>query len=279
MTSIDLFKHYPSARLGTAEVDPAELRAARSTTLDIQPSTRRRKADPNRVAQILSRLITLIEGRPLTDWFPVAEGVPAIIGVQIDDNLFDEFGGAFIEALQELGFTPVVPRARADDEDRLKLAAGAMGVGSHTKVRRDTPPNVMMFDQFLTLMPADVTALHSGDGIPPDLHDAVSALAGIAGAASASGDPAALRQAGTGFGALVAALHAVVNAGNDAGQRMRRVGPSHYVAPGYRSTRRATHAITCIEVDGEWVDMADAEIDPVAGRVRRRGRRHGENTT
>ena len=91
MPSIDLFKHYPSARLGTAEADPAELRAARSTTLDIQPSTRRRKADPNRVAQILSRLITLIQGRPLTDWFPVAEGVPAIIGVEIDENMFDEF--------------------------------------------------------------------------------------------------------------------------------------------------------------------------------------------
>ena len=139
MPSIDLFKHYPPARRRTAGANPAELRAARATTLDHNLGAKRRKADPNRVAQILSRLITLIGGRPLTDWLPIAQGIPPIIGVEIDDNQFNEFGGAFIEALQELGFTPVVPRARVDDNTRLRLGAGAIGVGPQTAVRRATP--------------------------------------------------------------------------------------------------------------------------------------------
>ena len=118
MPSLDLFRLYPSARRHTLGVDPAELRAARSTTLDHNLDAKRRKADPNRVAQILSRLITLIEGRPLSDWLPIAQGIPPIIGIDIDDNQFDEFGGAFLEALQELGFTPVVPRHRERLGDR-----------------------------------------------------------------------------------------------------------------------------------------------------------------
>ena len=65
MTSVDLFRHYPSARR-VADDEPRELRAVRSTTLDAPPvrTRRRAKVDPGLIGHLISGLVSAINGTP-----------------------------------------------------------------------------------------------------------------------------------------------------------------------------------------------------------------------
>jgi hypothetical protein len=59
----------------------------------------------------------------------------------------------------------------------------------------------------------------------------------------------------------------------EADRRMRRVGPNHYLLPGYEAVSRATNRVVAVEVPGEgFLPVGEVVIDPATGRVRRRSR-------
>ena len=92
MVSLSLLRHFPTIRTrantpdpmarGTVTLDKANTR--RSTTLDRAPGAQpRRKADvgPDSPARFLQVLVESISGLGLASFFPVAQGLPRIIGV------------------------------------------------------------------------------------------------------------------------------------------------------------------------------------------------------
>ena len=106
-TSLDLYASWPPVGRSAARTCPERLQKARSATIEapgLDGRRRRMKADPNRIAQVLSRLVTLIGARGLGAFMPVAEDLPRIVGVDdIDRGLFNEFLGAFLEVVSDTG--------------------------------------------------------------------------------------------------------------------------------------------------------------------------------
>ena len=90
---------------------PGAARAAndphRSTTIDapLEPRQRRQKADPGRIAKLLSGLVRAIEGRDLGQIVPMVSGLPEIVGIGGRNTNFDSFLDGFVAAISELGLT------------------------------------------------------------------------------------------------------------------------------------------------------------------------------
>ena len=109
-----------------------------------------------------------------------------------------------------------------------------------------------------------------------NFHEALSAFVGAMRGAILTNDPAALTTLGSDFGALVAALHQVVNGGetSERGTRGGRVVRDHTTGLGGMVRVRKSPAsdtsrarVTAVEMDGvEYV------IDPVTGKARKRRR-------
>ena len=109
-----------------------------------------------------------------------------------------------------------------------------------------------------------------GDGIPIGFHEALSAFVGAMRGAILTNDVAALTTLGSDFGALLAALHQVVNGGETSERALRvRGGPVLVRRSPASETSRAR--VVAVEMGGvEYV------IDPRTGkhvRKRRRTRR------
>ena len=259
MVSIDLFRKFPTIRTranalepvvrNTITLDSANMR--RATTLDADARARpRRKADvgPDSPSRFLQILVESISGKPLSSFFPVAAGIPKIIGVDglINPAGFDSFLEAFHAAMLFFNL-PNQPAVRQDDDTRRRLRASALGVRDVGKVRRAIPRPIRKFDDFLAMMPPDpatlAAALAAGtsDGLPIGFSEALSAFIGATRAAVFANDTGALHNLGEDFGALLAALHQVVNGGETSERALRvRGGP---VLVRRLSTDRTSRAI------------------------------------
>ena len=220
MAGIDLFSRWPSIRKRSNVPAPAA-DPARLITLDRIPGqARRRRADtgPDNPARFLQILIESISGKPLSSFFPVADGVPKIIGVDglVNPAAFDSFLEAFHQAMQFF-ILPGQPVVRQDDGTRRRLRASALGVRDAGAVRKATPRVARKFDEFLAQMPptpstlAAALAAGSGDGIPLGFAESLSAFIGAMRAAIMTNDVAALHTLGSDFGSLLAALHELLN--------------------------------------------------------------------
>lgn len=238
MVSVDLYRAWPSVRRRASHGTADAGMAGRSTTLDRIPGQEsRRKADPARVRDLLSQLIAAIEGKPLSDFVPMAEAVPLLIGLT-PGNLaaFDEFLGAFIgTVVGDLGrvVTPGSVTSPADSvsANRTFLAAKALGVKGAANVKRARPATARRFDDLMAMFSEGRT------------------LAAVHGAF---------------FGGQTSER-------NTRSTRMRRIGKNHYAAPGWELRRKGRAMIKMVEIDGQDVPIQDAKIDVAARKfVRRR---------
>lgn len=271
MVGLDL-NRFPSIR----RKSPAPVAKGRSTTLDRVPGTesvRRADTGPDSPARFLQVLVESISGLGLASFFPVAEGLPKIIGVDglANPSNFQSFLEGFHQAMQFFTL-PNQPTVRADDDTHRRLRAGALGVRDAGAVRRATPRPIRRFDDFLAMMPPTPATLQAAleagasDGLPLGFGEALSAFIGATRAAVFANDVGALLNLGQDFGALLAALHQVVNGGGEGAERavastMRKVGRNHYLASGHESIRVRKRAhVKAVEVDGEDVPIKDAKI-------------------
>ena len=240
MVSLSLLRHFPTIRTRantpaapvprTLGLDKRDTR--RATTLDAGPRTRRRKADvgPDSPARFLQVLVEAIGGKNLAQFFPVAQGLPRLIGVDGLQNPagFDSFLEGFFQAMTFFNL-PNEPTVRAGDDTHRRLRAGALGVRDAGSVRRATPRPVRKFDEFMAQMPSNPATLEAalaagaGDGIPIGFYESLSAFIGAMRAAVLANDVGALRNLGEDFGALLGALHQVVN-GGETSERATRDG-------------------------------------------------------
>ena len=242
MVSIDLYRNFPSIRR-KSPAPAAQLRVAldkndtrRSITLDRIPGqARRRRADvgPDSPARFLQILVESISGKDLSSFFPVAAGVPKLIGADglVNPAAFDSFLEAFHQAMLFFNL-PNQPTVRQDDGTHRRLRASALGVRDAGAVRKATPRVARKFDEFLAMMPPDPATLQAAleagtsDGLPIGFSEALSAFIGGTRAALFSNDTGALLNLGQDFGALLVALHQVVNGGETSGRALRvRGGP------------------------------------------------------
>ena len=268
---IDIHSSWPSIRRkSNAPTIPVD--KMRSTVLDRIPGTesaRRADTGPDNPARFLQVLVEAIGGKNLDQFFPIAAGVPKIIGVDGLQNPagFDSFLEGFHAAMLFFNL-PAQPVVRAEDDGvHRRLRAGAMGVRNSASVRKATPRPIRRFDEFLAMMPAGdgtlLSQLEAGtsDGIPLGFSEAISAFVGALRSAVFANDAGALLNLGQDFGALLVALHQVVNGGGESTERMIRVQK----APS--DTARAR--VTAIEMDG-----VDYVIDPKTGKriKKRRGK-------
>lgn len=263
MVSIDLNTHLPTANPRSKGFqDSPTMRAARHHDIfELLPRRHKsRKVDnPSVWLQTIVDNIAGVPLRNLTEFF--AEGLPKIIGADLSQNNFDSFIAGFQAGLTSLGLTGSVPTARQDDTG-IRLRASALGVSRHTRVERSVPRAVRRFDELSAQIPPDLPTLQSAldagasDGLPIGFGESLSALIGAVRAAVLSNDSAALRVVGEDFGALLAALHEVVN-GDQASQRSAK-------GTGHVRVRRATDnrlEVKAVEVDGRFVSTRDVEID------------------
>jgi hypothetical protein len=260
-----------------AEMAERDLQRGRSTDLSDfrtqydsrqRAKERRQKADPSRVIQILSRLVTSIAGVPLSQIVPVAPGIPGIIGADLRGSEFDEFLGQFLDVLSDLGFRPRVPvlpaNSAARGDVRRQLAARAIGCSAPTADNVVAPPSryARRFDDLSSALSDGRTVsavLGSGfDGLPPGSFEAVSAMITAIQNSLRAGDDAGARQAGTDAGILIAALHSVFGGGTTA---QRAAAPVR--------VRKATNRVVAIEVGSDRVETKDADLS--SGVPRRRG--------
>lgn len=290
MVGLNMFSKWPSIRRN----DPAPVARAtvalearntkRATTLDRVPGARpRRKADtgPDSPARFLQILVESISGKPLSSFFPVADGLPRIIGI---DGLakpagFDSFLESFFQAMQFFTL-PNQPTVRQDDGTHRRLRAGALGVRDAGNVRRATPRPQRKFDEFSAQMPSNPATLEAalaagaGDGIPIGFHELLSAFVGAMRSAVLANDVGALHNLGEDFASLLVALHQVVNGGEGTERtpRMRKVGENHYALDGYETRRKGRAHIIGVDVDGVMAAIKDVEV--AGGKfVRKRGRK------
>ena len=214
---IDLFGAWPTLKhrgdTPTPESDPA-----RATVLDSPLYVKRiRRADPNRVRDLLSQLITAIEGKPLSAFVPMAETVPLLLGLT-PGNLaaFDEFLGAFIgTVVGDLGrvVTPGSVTSPADSisANRRRLAAGSLGV-QRTAVEPGRPATAQKFDELMAMFSEGRTlaaVLGDGnDGLPPGVSEIVNSMLIAIRNGLVAGDAEGARQAGADAGVLISAVHA-----------------------------------------------------------------------
>ena len=285
MSNIDLYRHFPRIRhRSNAAQVPVD--KGRSTVLDRVPGTkyvRRGDVGPDNPSRFLQILVESISGKPLSSFFPVAEGIPKIIGV---DGLANPAGfQSFLEGFHAamLFFNlPNQPAVRQDDDTRRLLTAKSLGVRDAGAVRKATPRPKLRFDDFMASMPASPSTLAAaleagaGDGIPIGFGESLSAFIGAMRAAVLANDVAALHNLGEDFGALLAALHQVVNGGEGTerstrGGRVVRDHTTGFNGPVLvrKAPRTARARVTAVEMDGvEYV------IDPRTGKhVRKRKRR------
>ena len=285
MVSVDLYKSWPSIRRRSAPapaVDPA-----RSTVLDRVPGTesvRRADVGPDSPARFLQILVESISGLGLASFFPLAEGLPKIIGVDglANPSNFQSFLEGFHQAMEFFNL-PDRPVVRTDDDTRRRLVAGAMGVRDAGNVRKATPRPVRRFDEFMAMMPPTPATLQAAleagtsDGLPIGFGEALSAFIGATRAAVFANDVGALLNLGQDFGSLLAALHGVVNGGEGTERSTRggRVVRDHttgfngpvLVQKAPSDTARAR--VTAVEMGG-----VEFVIDPKTGkRVKKRKRR------
>ena len=289
----DIRSNWPSIlsrgdSLGVA-VDPS-----RSTTLDGPMGTERvSRADPNRVRDLLSQLIESIEGRPLSDFVPMAQTVPLLLGLTPQNLLaFDEFLGSFIgTVIGDLGRI-VQPGSVTSPSDsisanRRRLAAGALGVKRSASVEPSRPRSARKYDDLvahfseaktLAAVLADVD-----DGLPPAVAEVVGAMLTSIEGNLKSGSPAAAREAGADAATLIVAVHDVffTEATAERGANCNRLHPvarDHTAGlTGMVLVRKSPAGssrakIKFVEVDGEDVPVEDVVI---AGKkfVRRRLRK------
>lgn len=289
MVSVDLYRAWPSVRRRASHGAADAGMAGRSTTLDRIPGQEsRRKADPARVRDLLSQLITAIEGKPLSDFVPMAEAVPLLIGLT-PGNLaaFDEFFGAFIgTVVGDLGrvVTPGSVTSPADSvsANRTFLAAKALGVKGAANVKRARPATARRFDDLMAMFSEGRTlaaVLGDGhDGLPPGTSEVVNSMLVAIRSNLKAGDDAGARQAGADAGVLMAAVHGAFFGGqtserNTRSTRMRRIGKNHYAAPGWERRRKGRAMIKMVEIDGQDVPIQDAKIDVAARKFVRRRKR------
>lgn len=281
---IDLYRaSWPSIRRRSAAQPSVD--KSRSTTLDLVPGQEsRRRADtgPDNPARFLQVLVEAIGGKNLAQFFPVAQGLPRLIGVDGLDNAagFQSFLEGFHSAMQFF-ILPGQPTVRADDGTHRRLRASALGVRDAENVRRATPRPARKFDEFMAMMPPDPAtlsaALQAGasDGLPLGFSEALSALIGAVRAAIFSNDTGALLNLGQDFGSLLVALHQIVNGGEGTERSTRggRVARDHTAGlNGPVLVRKAPVTsrahITEVEMGGvEYV------IDPRTGKHRRKRKR------
>ena len=276
MVGLNMFAGWPSIRRndpapvarGTVTLDKANTR--RSITLDRIPGQApRRRADvgPDSPARFLQILVESISGKDLSSFFPVAAGVPKLIGADglVNPAAFDSFLEAFHQAMQFF-ILPGQPVVRQDDGTRRRLRASALGVRDAGNVREATPRVARKFDEFLAQMPANPSTLAaalaagSGDGIPLGFAESLSAFIGAMRAAVLANDVVALRELGSDFGSLLAALHQLVN-GGEGTERALRVRGGRPVLVRKLSTDRTSRAIVK-HVD---FDVDDFVYDPHSG--------------
>ena len=173
MTGIDLYglrSRWPSIRHRSPGPAPAAVDNSRATTLDgVLGAQTARRADPRRVADLLSQLIVSIEGKPLSAFVPMAETIPLLLGLTPGNLLaFDEFLGAFIGTVLENGRTvepgSVTSPADSISANRRRLAAGALGV-RRTAVEPGRSATAQKFDDLMAFFSEGATlAAVLGDG-------------------------------------------------------------------------------------------------------------------
>lgn len=246
MVGLNMFSKWPSIRRntpdpvarGTVTLDKANTR--RSTVLDSPLGQgRARRSDPRRVADLLSQLVTEIEGRPLDDWIPLAQGIVSIIGLTAGNLLaFDEFLGSFIGTVLENGRTvepgSVTSPADSISANRRQLAAGSLGV-TRTEVQAGRPASRRKFDELMVLFSEGKTlaaVLGDGDdGLPPGVSEIVNGMLVAIKNNLKSGDPAAARVAGADAATLIVAVHETffteATAGKASRSRGGRVARAH----------------------------------------------------
>lgn len=290
MVSVDLYKSWPSIRRRTNAPAALPVDKSRSTTLDRVPGTeaaRRADVGPDSPARFLQILVESISGKPLSSFFPVAQGIPKIIGVDGLDNPvdFQSFLEGFYGAMQFFTL-PNQPVVRADDGTHRRLRAGAMGVRDAGAVRRSTPRPIRRFDEFAAMMPPTPATLQAAleagtsDGLPIGFSEALSAFIGATRAAIFSNDTGALLNLGQDFGSLLVALHQIVNGGGEGAERGIKGGRAVrdntagfngpvLVRKGGEETSRAR--VVALEMGG-----VDYVVDPRTGKARKRGRKTRE---
>ncbi len=291
MVSVDLYRMWPSIRRSSRPADVGVSKGC-ATTLDLIPGQETaRRADPGRVRDLLSQLVTEIEGQPLSNFVPLAQTIPLLIGLT-PQNLaaFDEYLSAFIgTVVGDLGRVVTPPSVTSPSDsvsaNRRFLSAKALGVKAAEDVRPARPATAQRFDDMLALFSEGATLAavlgDADDGLPPATAEIIGAILTAIRSNLRSGSPDGARQAGKDAGILIAAAHAAFFAGETserANRRpMRQVGKAHYVAPGYESVRVRKRAhVKAVDVDGEAVPIHDAEIDLKARKFVRRRRRRKE---
>lgn len=283
MTSIDLYRMWPSIRRRS----PAPQVAAdkgRATTLDIVPGQEKaRRADPNRVRDLLSQLVTAIEGRPLSDFVPMAQAIPLLIGLTpANVASFDEFLGSFIGTVLENGRT-VEPGSVTSPSDSVSanrrfLSAKALGVKAAANVQRARPATARRFDDLMAMFSEGRTLAavfgDGDDGLPPGTAEVVNSFIVAVRNNLKEGSPEGARQAGTDAGVLIAAIHGAFFTGEGTerstrGGRTRRIAKNHCADSGYGPVlvRKSPESETSralvrgVDVDGETVAIKDTLID------------------
>ena len=250
---------------------------ARATVLD-PPIGQSRicRADPARVRDLLSQLITAIEGKPLSDFVPMAATVPLLLGLSPANLLaFDEFLGSFIGTVLENGRT-VVPPSVTDPSDsisanRRALAAGALGVKRSASVARGRPRSAKKYNDLVAHFSEAKTLAavlaDADDGLPPATAEVVGAMLNSIRNDLQSGDAEGAREAGKGAAILVAAAHAAFLGGETSGRALRVRGGPVLVR---RSPASETSRAVVTHVD---FDVDDFVYDPRTGDYTRKKKR------
>ena len=277
---IDLYgfrSRWPSIRHRSNAPAPAAA-PARLITLDgVFGAQTARRADPNRVRDLLSQLITAIEGKPLSAFVPMAETVPLLLGLT-PNNLaaFDEFLGAFIgTVVGDLGriVTPGSVTSPSDSisANRRQLAAGALGVKRSASVVRGRPRSATKYDDLVAFFSEGKTLAavltDADDGLPPAVAEVVGAMLTAISNNLKSGSPAAAREAGADAATLIVAVHDAffTEATAERGTRGGRVARTHTgglsgMVRVKKAPRTSRAKIKFVEVDGEDVPVEDVVI-------------------
>lgn len=258
---IDLTRSWPSIRhrSNTAQV-PVD--KGRATTLDIVPGQEKaRRADTEREKpdKWIEALVQFIEGKSLSEILGfINQGGPAygpLIGAFLESNEFLAFLQGFRDKvpLPDLG---IRRNTSGGDLPPLPSICGVRKAVGRDPLRCASPDKLRAFFSDISILIGDEAASTRIKTI-------------------STGDLQGAQVAGARLGQLVNDVVQATSGGiRRAGRRMTRVGPAHYVAPGYEPIRvqKGRAHVIGVDVDGETVAIKDAVID---GRkfVRKRKRR------